>query len=188
MPNYLKMPKKHKFSPSRARLELPPHRSGDRRAPRNGQRGTTGRARQMRPKRSPALIRRRRPIPPRCRRVDGANAAKTFAGSEPNPAKTFPGSAPRRAVRRGASIARDHREARRRADPAADLAGPRRGVRLRRELRVGETVRADGRADAAGRRRLSLCPRGRRRKSIFFAARRRSTPPRASGDGPGCFA
>lgn len=35
---------------------------------------------------------------------------------------------------------RNYREAGRRPEPAADLAGPRRGVRLRRELRVGEPL------------------------------------------------
>ncbi len=46
----------------------------------------------MRPKRSPARIRRRRHRSQRRTETDDANAAKAFAGSPSNPAKTFPGS------------------------------------------------------------------------------------------------
>ncbi len=60
------------------------------------------------------------------------------------------------AVRRRDLSHGHHRETRRRSESAADLAGPGRGVRVRRELRIGETVRADARADTPGRRRLSL--------------------------------
>src|SRR5712691_10650477 len=77
------------------------------------------------------------------------NPAKTFVGSESKPATTFPGSVPRRrfaAALYGAAIAR---ETRRRSDCATHLAGPRRGVRVRRERRIGETVRTDDRADAS---------------------------------------
>jgi hypothetical protein len=63
------------------------------------------------------------------------------------------------AVRGGPLSRGDHREARCRPEPAADLPGRRRGVRLRRELRVGEAIRADARADAAsGGGRISLRP------------------------------
>ena len=116
-----------------------------------------------------------------------ANPAKTFPGSDPSPpsdslevppdrgskcgqnvrrlggkpGQNVPrlGAAP--AVRRGPLSHSDHREARRRFECAADLAGPRRGIRVRRELRIGETVCADDGADATSRRRLSLCARGR---------------------------
>jgi len=91
---------------------------------------------------------------------DGSNTVKTFAGSESKPAKRSPARrAP--AVRRGALSGGDHRKARRRVEPAADLARPRRGIRVRRELRIGETVCADDRADATSRRRLSLRARCR---------------------------
>ena len=123
-----------------------------------------------------------------------ANAAKTFPGSDPSPPadsadvrvddgfkcgqnvrrlRVKPGqNVPRLdaapAVRRGALSHGDHREARRRPEPAADLAGPGRGVRVRRELRIGETVRADDRADAPSRRRLSLCARAPKAQVDFF--------------------
>ena len=188
MPNYLKMPKKSQVL---ALLEL----------------GWSYR-------RIEAETGVRRETVSRYDRLRRANAAKTFPGSEPspptriprssgrravqmrpkrspartsNPAKTFPGSPPRPRFAAARVSHGDHRETRRRPEPAAHLAGPGRGVRLRRELRIGEAVRADDRADAASRRRLSLCPRRRRRRSISSAARRRSTRRRASGDGRGCF-
>ena len=125
-----------------------------------------------------------------------ANAAKTFPGSDrPPPAEsTVPpdvdgfkcGQNVRRlgrksgqnvprldaapAVQRGGLSHGDRRETRRRSEPAAHLAGPGRGVRLRRELRIGEAVRADHRADASSRRCVSL--RTRRRRPGGFLPRR----------------
>ena len=94
MPNYLKMPKKSQVLAllelgwSYRRIEA---ETGVRRETVSRYDGCAG---QMRPKRSPAptvATRESADLPD----VEGSNAAKTFAGSDPNPAKTFPGSGPR---------------------------------------------------------------------------------------------
>ena len=108
---------------------------------------------------------------------DASKAAKTFAGSGSNAAKTFPGSAARPRFTRPLSRG-DYREARRRPERAADLAGPRRGVRLRRELRVDETVRRTLRRRGAPGRSLDSAP-GAEAQVDVFAARR---PRRATGE------
>ncbi len=161
MPNYLKMPKQQQIL---ALLELGwSYRRIE--AETGVRRETVGRYNRARranaAKTFPGSVRlSTQPNRLIFRRRDDSNAAKTFAGSDPNPAKAFPGSAPRSRFAAAAYRDGDHREARRRPEPATDLAGPRRGIRLRRELRIGEAVRADDRADASGRRRLSLRPRG----------------------------
>ena len=171
MPNYLKMPKKSQVLAllelgwSYRRIEA---ETGVRRETVSGyDAARQANAAKTFPGSDPSPPRRFRSM---CPAADGSNAAKTFAGSGANPAKTFPGSTPRPRFAAARLSHGDHREARRRSEPAADLAGPGRGVRLRRELRIGETVRADDRADAASRRRLSLCPR--RRGASRFLPRR----------------
>ena len=90
-----------------------------------------------------------------------ANAAKTFAGSDPKPAKTFPGSPPRprfaAALYRTAIIEK--------LDAGLSLQRIWQDLveeyRLRRELRIGEAVRAHHRAKAPRGRGLSLRARGR---------------------------
>ena len=80
-----------------------------------------------------------------------SNPAKVFAGSPSNAAKVFPGSAlPARST---AAPYRDAilREARAGPEPAADLARPGRGVRLRRQLRVGQALRPQPRPTVAAR-------------------------------------
>ena len=76
-------------------MELPTHRSGDRRPSGDGQSlrsDAPGKCGQNVPRLRP---RHHPPNPPDRPAVEGSNAAKTFAGSDANPAKTFPGSAPR---------------------------------------------------------------------------------------------
>ena len=161
MPNYLKMPKKAQIL---ALLEL----------------GWSYR-------RIEAETGVRRETVGRYDRTRSGNAAKTCPGSDASPpADSADVAHPRRQsgqnVHRlsrkcGQSVPRlaraptvrredlshgDHGETRRRTEPATDLAEPGRGVRLRGELRVGEAVRADDRAQAPSRRRLSLRTRGRR--------------------------
>ena len=76
-------------------MELPAHRSGDRRPSRDGQSATIAMRRANAAKTFPGSD----PPPPAespdLPDVEGSNAAKTFAGSDANPAKTFPGSTPR---------------------------------------------------------------------------------------------
>ena len=83
---------------------------------------------------------------------DDSKAAKTFAGSASNAAKPFLGS-----VTRPRFSATVYREAITEKLDAGltHLARPGRGVRLRRELRVGEAIRTDDRADTSGRGGLS---------------------------------
>ena len=149
-------------------------------------------------------------------RARQANAAKAFPGSEPpgapcrrgvarrrtiqmrpkrsparrpNPAKVFPGSPAQTIAIRGRRVSHgDHRETRRGPEPPADLARPRRGVRLRRQLRIGEAVRPHARACGVARSASFTARPARKRKWISFAARRRSTRRPASGVGRGCFA
>ena len=76
-------------------MELPTHRSGDRRPPRNRQS-----VRPHAPGKCGQNVPRLRRVPTDrirliFRAVEGSNAAKPFAGSAANPAKTFPGSTPR---------------------------------------------------------------------------------------------
>ena len=187
MPNYLKMPKKSQVL---ALLEL----------------GWSYR-------RIEAETGVRRETVSRYDRMRRANAAKTFPGSDPSPPTESPDLPDGRGFKCGQNVRRlgrkpgqnvprldaapavhrrgvshgDRRETRRRSEPAAHLAGPGRGVRLRRELRIGEAVRAD---DRARRAEPSACFTARpapKARSISSAARRRSTRGRASGDGRGCF-
>ena len=143
-----------------------------------------------------------------------ANAAKTFPGSDrPPPGDALDAGAPddvksgqtvrRLGVKCGQSVPRlggapavqrdglsrgDYREARHGPERPADLARPGRGVRLRRELRVGEAIRADDRADASGAWASFIAPQGPKRRSISSAAHPHSTPRPGNGVGPGCFA
>ena len=189
MPNYLKMPKKSQVL---ALLEL--GWSYRRIEAETGVRRETvsrlrrGRARQMRPKRSPAPTRRHPPIPSIVPRADGSNAAKTFAGSDVKSGQNVPrlGAAP--AVRRRASIATAITE---KLD--AGLSLQRIWQDLVEEYGYGasyESVKRFVRTIAPTRRAVGVfhCAPGRRRRRwISSAARRRSTPRRASGAGPGCF-
>ena len=160
MPNYLKMPKKQQVLAllelgwSYRRIEA---ETGVRRETVSRVRpAAPGKCGQNVPRLRAVATRRIRSIVPA---VDGPNPAKTFAGSDPNPAKMFPGSTPR--PRFAAAVYRDAIMEKLDAGLSLqrDLAGPGRGVRLRRELRVGEALRAHARADAPGGRRLSLRPR-----------------------------
>ena len=92
---------------------------------------------------------RHRPIPPIPSTPSGSNPAKTFAGSDSKPAKTFPGSEPPARFAAAPLSGRHSREARARPDGPAHLAGPDRRVRVRAQLRVGQTVPAHDRAARA---------------------------------------
>ena len=100
---------------------------------------------------------------------DDSKAAKTFAGSPSNAAKRSP-ARPARPVCRGHLSHRDHGETGRGSEPAAHLAGLGRGVRVRRELRIGEAVRADDRAHPPRRRRFSLRPGAEGQVDFFRGA------------------
>src|SRR5205823_2836148 len=89
-----------------------------------------------------------------------------------------PGLAPPRA-RFAAGLSHGyHREARCRSEPAADLAGPRRRVRLRCQLRIGEAVRTDDRADAR-------CGDPRMATAVGVSDDARALPPRLRRSGLG---
>ena len=161
MPNYLKMPKKSQvlallalgWSYRRIEAETGVRRETvsryDRMSRANAAKTFPG-SDQAPPAESPDL-------------PDGAgsNAAKTFAGSDAKPAKTFPGSTPR--LRFTAAVYRSAIAEKLDAGLSLqriwqDLG---RGVRVRRQLRVREALRADDGAHAAGRWCVSLCTRRR---------------------------
>ena len=142
-------------------MELPPYRSRNRRATRDGQSATTRMRRANAAKTFPGSDASPPSDSPDLPLDDDSNAAKTFAGSSQNRPKRSPARAAA-AICRGHLSDGDHREAGRRAESATDLAGPGRGVRLRRQLRIGEAVRADDRAKAPRGWCVSLRAWGRR--------------------------
>src|SRR4051812_15302043 len=122
MPNYLKMPKKSQVLAllalgwSYRRIEA---ETGVRRE-------TVSRYDAARQGNAAKTFPGSDPSPPADPAADGggddSNAATTFAGSASNPAKNVPRRDVAAAVRRRDVSHRDHREARCRTDPAADLA------------------------------------------------------------------
>ena len=133
-------------------------------------RSRRARASQMRPKRSPALTPRQPAESPDLQPGNDSSAAKTFAGSEVKSGQNVPRLRGAAALCRSSVPDHDHGEAGRRPESAADLARPGRGVRLRRQLRIGEAARADADAEAPRRRCVSLPPGAEGQVDFFRGA------------------
>ena len=127
--------------------------SGRRGSGARRSRGTPGRPIQIRPKRSPARERSKARIP----RLWRGWTVQTRPKRSPARGQIRPKRSPALRGRRGLRRPRYHDAITEklgcRPDDPADLPGPGRGLQLRLQLRVGEAVRAEARAEAARVRR-----------------------------------